>query len=100
MHYVLGDKWEPAIVLLQVFGVLTAVNHVGFNWSAFWRARGETRPLAVTAVVTTLAFLLGTPLLLADGLDVLAWGMSIMIAASLAMPVFYVTRRPSKKRVT
>jgi PST family polysaccharide transporter len=93
VHHVLGDKWAPAIILLQVFGVLTAINHVGFNWSAFWRARGETKPLAVTAVVTTLAFLGGTlPLLIAEGLEGLAWGMAIMIAASLAMRAYYVTR--------
>jgi len=93
VHHAIGDKWEPAIILLQVFGVLAAVNHVGFNWSAFWRARGETRPLATTAVVTTVAFLAGTlPLLLAEGLEGLAWGMAIMVGASLAMRAFYVTR--------
>lgn len=93
VHYGLGDKWDSAVILLQVFGVLAAINHVGFNWSAFWRARGDTRPLAVTAAVTTVAFLAGTlPLIIADGIEGLAWGMSIMTAASLGMRFFYVTR--------
>jgi PST family polysaccharide transporter len=93
VHYGLGDKWDSAVILLQVFGVLAAINHVGFNWSAFWRARGDTRPVAITAVVTTIAFLCGTlPLLIADGIDGLAWGMAIMTAASLSMRAYYVTR--------
>jgi PST family polysaccharide transporter len=89
----LGARWEPAVGLLEVFGVLAAINHVGFNWSAFWRARGDTRPLAVTAVVTTVAFCAATlPLLLTEGLDGFAAGMAVMVAATLAMRAYYLTR--------
>ncbi|MFL5420125.1 MAG: oligosaccharide flippase family protein, partial [Myxococcales bacterium] len=56
VHFVLGDRWEPAIVLLQAMGVVVALNQLGFNWAAFLRARNETRPIAVVAAVTALSF--------------------------------------------
>jgi O-antigen/teichoic acid export membrane protein len=93
VEHALGERWRPAVGLLEVFGVLAAVNHVGFNWSAFWRARGDTRPLAITAGVTTVAFCAATlPLLLTDGLHGLAIGMAVMVGASLAMRAYYLTR--------
>ena len=89
----IGDEWKPAVGLLQAFGVITAVNHVGFNWTAFYRARGDTKPLATVAVLTTLAFLAITlPALILEGLDGLAAGMAAMVAVSLAGRAYYVVR--------
>ncbi|MEA2295459.1 MAG: hypothetical protein QOE86_3098 [Solirubrobacteraceae bacterium] len=91
--YGIGERWRPAVGLIEVFGVIAAVNHVGFNWSAFFRARGETRPLATQALVTTAVFLAVTvPLTLAGGLNGLSIGMVAMVGASLAMRAFYVMR--------
>jgi O-antigen/teichoic acid export membrane protein len=39
---VLGDRWLPAVVLIQAFGLMAAANQIGFNWDVFYRARGET----------------------------------------------------------
>lgn len=93
VSYAIGERWRPAVGLLQAFGVIAAVNHIGFNWSAFYRARGDTRPMATVAVLTTIVFCAVTlPLLLSDGLDGLALGMAIMVAASLAGRAYYLQR--------
>jgi O-antigen/teichoic acid export membrane protein len=93
VEYGIGEQWEPAVFLMQVFGLNTAANQIGFNWGAFYRARGETRPMAVVAVVTMLAFLaFAVPLLLTEGLDGFAIGMAIMTAVTLAARSFYLVR--------
>jgi lipopolysaccharide exporter len=93
VHHVLGDEWEPAIGLLQVFGLLAAAHHIGFNWVAFFSARGETRPMAVTAVVVLASFLAAAvPLTIAGGLDGYAAGMAVVTAVSLAMRGWYLAR--------
>src|SRR6202034_3038488 len=33
VRFVLGERWRSAVVLLQVYGVTAAINHVGFNWT-------------------------------------------------------------------
>lgn len=69
VHFVVGDRWEPAIVVLQAFGLVAAMNQLGFNWAAFLRALGNTRPIAVLAVVNMAAFLaITTPALIVYGL--------------------------------
>jgi O-antigen/teichoic acid export membrane protein len=93
VEFGIGEEWEPAVVLIQVFGLNTAANQLGFNWGAFYRARGETRPMAVVAAITMLAFLCAPlPLLLADGLDGFAIGMAIMTAVTLAARTVYLVR--------
>src|SRR6185503_12842402 len=51
IHFVYGDEWDPAVNLIHAFGLAAAFNHVAYNWSAFFRARGETRPLGVMGVI-------------------------------------------------
>lgn len=93
VHFGLGDQWEPAIGLIQAFGVIAACNHVAFNWSAFFRARGDTRPLAVVAPLITLAFLVfALPLLIAFGLKGYAAGIAAMTLVSLTLRTYYVKR--------
>jgi O-antigen/teichoic acid export membrane protein len=70
VHFVLGAKWEPAVVLLQGLAVVGAITQLGFNWFSFFRAHGETRPPAVEAVAGAVAFLALAPAgLLIDGFD-------------------------------
>ena len=57
VEFVLGDEWEPAVVLLQGLAVATALQQLGFNWFSFYRARGDSRPQAVEAGVMAVAFL-------------------------------------------
>ena len=93
VEHVLGDEWTGAVGLLQVFGLLAAAHQIGFNWVAFFSARGETRPLAVTAVVVLASFLASAvPLTFAYGLDGYAAGMAIVTAVSLTMRGWYLAR--------
>ena len=89
----LGDEWRPAVTLLQVFGVAAAAGHLGFNWTAFYRARGETKPLAVVANATMASFLvIAVPLLAVEGLEGFAWGIAAMTAVAVAGRTLYVMR--------
>jgi O-antigen/teichoic acid export membrane protein len=68
VHFVLGPKWAPAVVLLQGLAVVGAITQLGFNWFSFFRAHGDTRPPAVEATAGAVAFLILAPAgLLLDG---------------------------------
>ncbi|HVL96056.1 MAG TPA: oligosaccharide flippase family protein [Solirubrobacteraceae bacterium] len=91
--YVLGEEWRPAVELLQVYGVVAAVGHLAFNWDAYLRARGDTRPLAVAAVASTVAFVAcGLPLLLLFDLRGLAAAIAIQTAVHVAFRALYLRR--------
>jgi O-antigen/teichoic acid export membrane protein len=93
VHYGLGDKWDPAIGLIRAFAIVAAANHIGFNWSAFFRARGETRPLALAAPLVLLAFLvLALPALIAFGLNGYGIGIGAMTLVSIAIRTHYLKR--------
>jgi O-antigen/teichoic acid export membrane protein len=93
VHFGLGDRWEPAITILQIFGLVAAVNHIGFNWMAFYSARGNTRPMAYFGPVVLLAFVVfAVPLLLLYGLNGFGAGMAAMTVVGLAMRAYYLTK--------
>ncbi|MCW3000262.1 MAG: hypothetical protein JWN65_3811 [Solirubrobacterales bacterium] len=93
VRYGIGERWTDAIPLLQAFGLIAAVNHLGFNWTAYFRARADTRPIAVTSGITTVAFVLITlPLLVFGGLEGFAYGMAAMMLVQLGCRVFYLRR--------
>ena len=78
VHFVLGAKWVPAIVILQIMGIVTAVHHVGYNWAAFVKARGTTWPIAISAVlVTAVTLAAAIPLMYSHGL--LGLGIAFVI---------------------
>jgi len=93
VSYGIGDEWEPAIGIIQAFGLIAALNHIGFNWSAFYRARGDTRPLAVWAPIVLAAFLaFALPGMIFWGLDGFAVGMALMALVSLIVRTVYLRR--------
>ncbi len=93
VHFVVGDKWQPAVTLLQINGVVAGLGHIGFNWDDYLRARSETRPIAVVALATTAVTLgLGIPLVFSDGLSGLAIGIAAGAAVSLVLRAWYMTR--------
>ena len=91
VHYVLGDKWAPAITLLQFYGVIAAVGHIAYNWDAFMRATGRTRPIAVGSIASMITFLvLGLPLLFMYGLTGLAMGVALQMIANVICRAYYL----------
>jgi O-antigen/teichoic acid export membrane protein len=93
VDFVLGTRWRPGVTLIQAFGAIAAISHIGFNWDAFYRARGNTRPLAVWSATTAVAFLVvAIPLLILDHLNGLAVGMGIVTAISLVVRGVYLRR--------
>jgi len=93
IEHVYGEEWEPAVGLIQAFGLIAAANHIAYNWTAFFRARADTRPIGVMGVVGVVSIVaIAVPLLLADGLDGLALGMAIVTAIALAGRVWYLSR--------
>ena len=93
VHLILGGDWALAVPLLQVLGVSAALDQIGFNWTAFARARGETRVLAIANVAMMAATLgVGIPLLLDHGLSGLAIGIAAGTVTSLVIRVVYLTR--------
>ena len=57
VHFVLGAKWRPAVLLLQGLAGAAAVQQLGYNWFSFYRARGDSSRQAVEAAVTAATFL-------------------------------------------
>ena len=93
VHFVIGDEWEVGLDVLRAFGVTAALGHIGFNWSAFYRARGDTKPIAVWAALTMLAFLaLPLPLLVFEGLRGYAIGMVALMLVNTSIRALYLAR--------
>ena len=93
VHFVLGRAWILAVPLVQVLGVSAALDQIGFNWTAFARARGETRVLALAGVAMMSATLgVGIPLLIENGLSGLAIGIGAGTVTGLVIRVGYLTR--------
>ena len=91
--FLIGEKWAQAVPLLEVFGVVAALGHVGFNWSAYFRAIGDTRPMAVAAAAASITFLVvGIPGLLLFDLRGLAAGVAAQLLAHLACRAWYLSR--------
>jgi O-antigen/teichoic acid export membrane protein len=93
VHFVLGERWNGAIVLLVTFGLLAAVNHLAYNWDDYFRARGDTKPIAKWGLVNLTATLAITlPLMISQGLDGYAVGMAIGTLVSVAGRFYFLKR--------
>jgi O-antigen/teichoic acid export membrane protein len=89
----LGERWRPALGLVQTFGLIAAADQVCFNWTAFYRALGRTRPIAVVNVAAAVVFVaVAIPLLLAEGLDGLSIGLAVTTAVALVLRSVFVRR--------
>jgi O-antigen/teichoic acid export membrane protein len=98
---VLGGRWQPAVELLQGLAIAGAIQQLGFNWFSFYRARGETGPPAVEAVVGAVAFVvLAVGGLVADGSDGFVVGRAAAVSIAMAVRWFYVRRLLPGVRVT
>ena len=93
VEFVLGERWEPATLLLQGLGLLVGLRQLGFNWTLFFQATGNTRPMAVSGIVALLAFALGiAPAILLFGLDGYLVGMAVALLADLAVRAYFLMR--------
>ena len=93
VDHVLGDKWEPAVELIQAYGLISAVSHVGFNWDAFFRARGDTKPIAAVSTFSTVVLLaVAVPLLAFHGLSGFAIGMAVYGLSAVVGRTYYLVR--------
>ena len=89
----IGERWRPAVVLMQAVGVAVAVHQIGFNWDAFYRARAQTRPIAVAGLVAIASFLaIALPALALWGLPGLAVAMLILEVINLAVRSYFLRR--------
>lgn len=92
VRFALGAKWIPAIRLIQIFGLVAASHQIGFNWTAFYRARGHTRPLAIVNTGVSVLFVAAViPLTVAAGLDGFGLAMAITAAGALAARAYYLS---------
>jgi O-antigen/teichoic acid export membrane protein len=86
VEFVLGSAWGPARVLLQGLAVAGLLQHLGFNWFAFYRAHGDPRPPALEALTGTFAFaVLALVGLAIWGTDGFIWGRIAAIAIALVV---------------
>jgi O-antigen/teichoic acid export membrane protein len=93
VDFVLGEEWEPAIVLIGGLAVATALQQVGYNWFSFYRARGESWPQAVESAVFASSFaLLAVPGWLAGGSWWFVAGRAGCAACVLLVRARYVRR--------
>lgn len=93
VHYVIGEKWRFAVPLIATFGINGALNQIGFNWTAFFRARGDTRPIAIVSVFGAFSALaIAVPLLVTDGLTGLGVGLCIATTLTVSVRLWYLRR--------
>jgi O-antigen/teichoic acid export membrane protein len=93
VSFVVGEAWRDAEVLVQGLALAGLLQHLGFNWFAFFRAHGDTRPPAVEAVVGAVAFLaLAVPGLLVAGATGFVAGRVLAVCAGLVVRARYVRR--------
>ena len=89
----LGARWRPAVALIQIFGLIAAADQIAFNWDDYYRARAETRPIAVVSIVTMIACVAtAIPLLIVDGLTGFGIGMAFAAAVGITGRIVYLVR--------
>ena len=84
VHYVIGEKWRFAVPLIAVYGLIAVVDQIGFNWTAFFRAVDDTRPVALQGAIQLAAVAaIAVPLLAFEGLT--AFGIGMFVATVIAV---------------
>lgn len=93
IRFGLGEHWHAAIGLIQIFGLIAAFDQIGYNWDDYYRARSQTRPIAIVTTLTTIAFVvIALPLLVLYGLSGFGAGMAVAALVGLAGRVTYLAR--------
>ena len=91
--YVIGDQWDPAVILIQGLAGAAAVQQLGYNWFSFYRARGQPQPQAVESAVMVVTFLgIAVPALFVWGFEGFVWGRIASAVLVVAVRGVYVKR--------
>ncbi|MEX1143140.1 MAG: oligosaccharide flippase family protein [Thermoleophilaceae bacterium] len=91
VNLVLGDEWDPAVLLIQGLAGAAALQQIGYVWFSFYRARGRTRPQAVeSAAMVAAFFVLAIPGLILFGFEGFVAGRILVSLAMLAVRERYV----------
>jgi O-antigen/teichoic acid export membrane protein len=100
VQFAIGERWRPGIGLMQAIGIAVAIHQIGFNWDAFYRALGRTKPVGVAAGIAIVAFVaIALPLLAADGLRGLALATLLVEGVNFAVRMLYLRRLFSSFRL-
>jgi O-antigen/teichoic acid export membrane protein len=93
VHYVLGERWRPAVGLIVAISLTCGLGQVAFNWAAFMRAVNNTRPLFVSAILNLVVFLgVAVPGLFAFGLPGYAAAFTTSTIVQIALRGYYMRR--------
>jgi lipopolysaccharide exporter len=93
VNYVLGERWRPAIGVLQAIGLMIGVRQIAFNWTVFMRALNRTKPIAAWGAVSVASFAAITgPLMFWLGLDGFIIGMSVGVAINIALRGYFLAQ--------
>ena len=93
VHFLIGNRWIEAIGPLEIFGVTSAIGHIGFNWDAYFRATDNTRPIAISVGISVIVFfIVGVPLLYSNGLVGLSLGLSAHVLALLVCRGYFLSK--------
>jgi O-antigen/teichoic acid export membrane protein len=93
VRFGIGEQWRPGIGLMQAIGVAVAVHQIGFNWDAFYRAMGRTKPVGVAAAIAIVAFVaIALPLLSTEGLRGLALATLLVEGVNFGVRMYYLRR--------
>jgi PST family polysaccharide transporter len=93
INFAIGDRWESAIPVIQAYGAVAVLNQMAMNWTVFYRAIGNTKPMAVAGVVMAVGCVfIATPLLLSEGLVGFAVGYGIALLVLTVVRLRYISR--------
>lgn len=93
VRFVVGERWRGAVELIQLFGISAALTQIGFNWTDYYKARGNPRPYATVNVAMMVTLLVtAIPLTKIDGLSGIGFAMLIMTVVGLIGRAYYVGR--------
>ena len=93
INFAIGDRWSEAIPVIQAYGAVAVINQMAVNWTVFYRAIGNTRPIAVGGVVMAIGSgLIATPLLLSEGLVGFAFGYGIAVCVFALLRLYYLEK--------
>jgi PST family polysaccharide transporter len=93
INFGVGERWESAIPVIQAYGAVAVLNQMAVNWTVFFRAIGNTRPIGVAGVIMAVGCVfIATPLLLTEGLVGFSFGYGIAVLVFLVVRLLYLKR--------